>query len=69
MKTSKIVVACPDQYEGTDQEGLGLAFHHQGPTFINTNCQAAASLVDQDRGGEIICFGQGNLRSPSASFS
>ena len=33
-KPSIIVVACPDQGEGTDTEALGLAFHHQGPTFI-----------------------------------
>ena len=29
-----IVIACPDQGAGTDPEALGLAFHHQGPTFI-----------------------------------
>ena len=29
-----IVIACPDQGAGTDPEALGLAFHHQGLTFI-----------------------------------
>ena len=29
-----IVIACPDEGVGTDPEALGLAFHHQGPTFI-----------------------------------
>ena len=44
-----IVVACPDQGEGTDPDALGLAFHHQGRTF--TYCPAAANLVDRDTGG------------------
>ena len=29
---------------------LGLAFHHQDPTFINAYCQAATNEVDQDWG-------------------
>ena len=29
-----IVIAYPDQGAGTDPEAFGLAFHHQGPTFI-----------------------------------
>ena len=29
-----IVIACPDQGAGNDPEALGLAFYHQGPTFI-----------------------------------
>ena len=47
-KNSIIFVACPDQGKGTDPEALGLAFHHQGPTFINTYYQADTNLVDQD---------------------
>ena len=43
MKYSIIVVAGPDQGEGTDSESLGIAWHHQGPTFIN----AATNLVDK----------------------
>ena len=35
---------------GTDPEASGLAFHHQGPTFINAYCEAATNLVDQDWG-------------------
>ena len=50
MKNSIIVVACPDQGEGTDPETLGLAFLHQGPTFNNAYCQADTNLVDRDRG-------------------
>ena len=49
-KCSIIAVACPDQGEGTDLKALGLAFHHQGPTFIGAYCQAATNQVDQDRG-------------------
>ena len=30
-----------------DPEPLGVAFHHQCPTFINAYCQAATNLVDQ----------------------
>ena len=30
---SIIVAKCPDQGERTDPEALGLAFHHQRPTF------------------------------------
>ena len=51
MKNSIIVVACPDQGEGINPEALGLAFHHQGPTFINAYCQAVTNLVDRDKGG------------------
>ena len=29
-----IVIACSDQGAGNDPEALGLAFLHQGPTFI-----------------------------------
>ena len=34
-KDSIIVVACSDLGAGNDPEVLGLAFHHQGATFIN----------------------------------
>ena len=62
-----IVVACPDQCEGTDSEALGLAFHHQGPTFIKVYCQAATKLIDQDRGGVImLCLDQGSMGCPCA---
>ena len=37
-----------DRGAGNDPEALGIAFHHQGPTFINAYYQAATSLVDQD---------------------
>ena len=40
------VVAFPDRGAGNDPQALGLAFHHQGPTFINLYCQAATNLVD-----------------------
>ena len=46
-----IVIACPNQGEGTDPEALELAFHHQGPTFINAYCQATTNLIDGDRWG------------------
>ena len=46
-----MVIACPDQGEGMDQETFELASHHQGPTFINAYCHAVANLVDRDRGG------------------
>ena len=36
-----VVVACPDRGAGNDPEALGLAFH-QGLSFINAYCQAAA---------------------------
>ena len=42
-KNSIIVAACPDQSDGTDSEALGLAFHHQGPTFIIAYCQGATT--------------------------
>ena len=29
-----------------DPEALGLAFEHQGPTFINAYSEAATNLVD-----------------------
>ena len=29
-----IVVPCPDRGAGNDPEGLGLAFHQQGPKFM-----------------------------------
>ena len=51
-----VVEVCYDQGEGTDPEALGQAFHHQGPTFIKAYCQAVTSLVDQDRGGVMICL-------------
>ena len=31
-----------------DLESMGLACHHQGPTFINVFCQAATNLVDRN---------------------
>ena len=31
---STIVLAYPDHGTGNDQEPLGLAFHHQGPAFL-----------------------------------
>ena len=34
QKNSIIVVACSDQGAGNDPEGLRLAFHQQGSTFI-----------------------------------
>ena len=51
MKSSIIAVAFPDQGKGTDSKVLGLAFHHQGATFIDAYCQAAINLVDRDSGG------------------
>ena len=39
-----------DRGAGYDPEAMGLAFHHQSPTFINAYCQAAANLVDRDWG-------------------
>ena len=41
-KHQKIVVACPDR----DTEALGLAFYHQGCTFINTYRQAMKNYRD-----------------------
>ena len=41
----------PGLGEGTDSEDSDserLAFHHQGPTFINAYSQAAKDLVDRD---------------------
>ena len=45
-KNAIIVVACADQGKGRGPEALGLAFHHQGPTFFNAYCQAATNVVD-----------------------
>ena len=39
-----IALSWPDRGAGNDPEPLGLAFHHQGSTFINANCQAAMKL-------------------------
>ena len=74
MKNSIIVAARPDQLqdEWTDPETLGLAYHHQGPTFINEHCQAATNLVDCDRsGGNDLPheLGQGGLCSLSTLSS
>ena len=33
-----IVVACLYGGAGNDPEALGIAFHHQGSTFINVYC-------------------------------
>ena len=43
-KNSMIIVACPDQGEGTGPEALGhqqvLRYeHHQDPTFIDAYCR------------------------------
>ena len=62
-----MVVACLDHGEGTDPEAFGLAFHHQGPTFINACCQAATILIYQ---GVYCCTKVCNLHlddSPSKS--
>ena len=48
MSKISIFVACPDRSAGNDPETLGLAFHHQGPIFINANSQAATNLVARD---------------------
>ena len=45
---------------GNDPEPLGLAFHHQGSTFITSSVKKVM--------GVMICFGQGILRSLSASI-
>ena len=29
-------LACPEQGAGNDPDALGIAFYHQGPTFINS---------------------------------
>ena len=34
VKTTVIVLAYPVRGAGIDQELLGLAFHHQGPAFL-----------------------------------
>ena len=44
-KLAKNSLVC-DQGDGTDPEALGLAFPHQGPTFINTYCQDATNLFE-----------------------
>ena len=49
-QTTMIVIACPDQGAGNDPEALGLAFHHQGPTFIMhivQLLQARAATISQ----------------------
>ena len=56
-KKSIIAVACPSQGEGTDPEALGLAFNHQGPTFISAYCQAATILVGSGQYG-VFCLTQ-----------
>ena len=38
LQNSTVVVACFDQGADNDPKALGLAFHHQGPTFINPLC-------------------------------
>ena len=43
-----IAIAWPDRGRENDPEALGLAVHHQGPTFFNAYCQAATYLVDWD---------------------
>ena len=71
-KTSIIAAAYPDRGTGNNQESLGFAFHHQGPTFIiNAYCQAATKLVDRDLGqyGVMIFLDQRGLHSPNASSS
>ena len=40
-----IAVSWQDLCAGNDPEPLGLAFHHQGSTFINAYCQAAVNLL------------------------
>ena len=45
---SIIVVAYPDRGAVNDPGALGLAFHHQGLTFINAYCHSATNLVDRD---------------------
>ena len=42
------IIACPDWSAGNDPDALGLAFHHQGLTFINAYCQTAINLFNQD---------------------
>ena len=44
-KNSNTVAACCGRSKGNDPEALGLAFHHQGPTFINAYCQAGEASV------------------------
>ena len=74
-----IAVSWPDCGVGNDPVPLGLAFHHQGATFINAYCQAAMSLSmhvvkplqtwlieTEGNMGLMICLGQGGLRSLSA---
>ena len=48
MKNSIIVAACFDRGKGNNPEALGLALHHQGPTFIHAYCHAATNLVDKN---------------------
>ena len=64
-KNSVTVVACPDYGEGTDPEALRLAFHHQGPTFINA--YMLSNLMVEVK--VMICVCQGGQRSLSTSSS
>ena len=47
-KTHHNSCSIPKQCVGHDPGVLALAFHHQGPTFINAYCQAATKLVGRD---------------------
>ena len=53
----KKVEAYFDWGEDNDPEALGLAFHYQNPTFIDTYCQAATNLIDWDyrQGVSTVC--------------
>ena len=75
-----IAVSWSDCGVGNDPIPSGLAFHHQGSTFINAYCPAAMNLSmhvvkpqqtwlveTEGNMGLMICLGKGGLHSLSAS--
>ena len=62
-KVNNSYIAYPDRGAGNDPEALGLAFHHQGPTFINAYHQAATDMVNWDWGQ----YGSNDLPRPKRS--
>ena len=47
-KNSITAAGYPDRGANNDRKPLVLAFHHQGPTFINAFGQTATNVVKQD---------------------
>ena len=70
-KNTLIVVASPDRVVCNDPEALEIAFHHQGPTFINAIVRLLQTWFIETEGnmGIIICLSQGGLRCMSALSS